>query len=51
MLVKNIKDRLVRWEEFFEVKLNHYSPSAVVGIVGYPLGHTLNCGSPAEEEI
>ncbi|VDN50549.1 unnamed protein product [Dracunculus medinensis] len=32
VLIKSIKDRLIRWKEFFEAKLNHEAPSVAPDI-------------------
>uniref|UniRef100_A0A0N4UFM7 Calmodulin n=1 Tax=Dracunculus medinensis TaxID=318479 RepID=A0A0N4UFM7_DRAME len=49
--VKSIKDRLIRWKEFFEIKLNHEAPVApdIADTVAGP--YVCNCESPTEEEI
>lgn len=42
--IKAIEDRLIKWEEFFEVKLNHDAPSVVSQDIADSLdeSHTVN---------
>ncbi|VDN53510.1 unnamed protein product [Dracunculus medinensis] len=52
VLIKSIKDRLIRWKEFFEAKLNHEAPSVAPDIADtFPEAYVCNCEPPTEEEI
>ncbi|VDN59542.1 unnamed protein product [Dracunculus medinensis] len=50
--IKTVKDRLRRWKEFFEGKLNHGPPFIVQNITDLPVEpYVCNCKPPTEEEI
>ncbi|VDN51632.1 unnamed protein product [Dracunculus medinensis] len=50
--VKSIKDRLIRWKEFFEIKLNHEAPSVAPDITDmFAEPYACNCDPSTEEEI
>ncbi|VDN58025.1 unnamed protein product [Dracunculus medinensis] len=52
VLIKSIKDCLIRWKEFFEAKLNHEAPSIAPDIADtFAEAYACNCEPPTEEEI
>ncbi|VDN50495.1 unnamed protein product [Dracunculus medinensis] len=48
VLIKNIKNRLIRWKEFFEAKLNHES---IAPNVTDTFAEAYACEPPTEEKI
>ncbi|VDN53945.1 unnamed protein product [Dracunculus medinensis] len=50
--IKAIKDRVRRWKEFFEAKLNHDASSVVPNITDSPVEpYVCSCEPPTENEI
>ncbi|VDN54157.1 unnamed protein product [Dracunculus medinensis] len=51
VLIKSIKDRLIKWKKFFDAKLNHGAPSVASDIADtFAEAYACNC-EPTEEEI
>ncbi|VDN53214.1 unnamed protein product [Dracunculus medinensis] len=50
--IRAVKNRLRRWKEFFEAKLNHDAPSIIPNITDLPVElYVCNCEPLTEEEI
>lgn len=51
MPVKNIKDLLIKWKEFFEAKLNDDAPSVIPDADSLVEPYVCNWKPPTEEKI